>query len=53
MKIQKFQLEILDVTANETLKKMSKEKEISEDDERRMQEAIQKITDDLLLKLIG
>ena len=35
--------------SNETLKKMSKEKEISEDDEKRMQEEVQKITDDSIL----
>ena len=37
--------------SNETLKKMSKEKEISEDDEKRMQEEIQKITDDSILEV--
>lgn len=31
--------------ANETLKKLVKEKEISEDDERRMQDEVQKLTD--------
>jgi ribosome recycling factor len=36
---------------NETLKKMSKDKEISEDDERRMQEDIQKITDDFIVEV--
>ena len=36
---------------NETLKKMSKEKEISDDDERRVQEEIQKITDDFILEV--
>ena len=34
---------------NEVLKKLSKEKEISEDDEKRMQEEVQKITDDSIL----
>jgi len=36
---------------NEILKKMSKEKEISEDDERRMQEEIQKITDEFIVEI--
>ena len=36
---------------NEMLKKMSKEKEISEDDERRMQEEIQKITDEFIIEI--
>ena len=36
---------------NETLKKMSKEKEISDDDERRVQEEIQKITDDFIIEV--
>ena len=36
---------------NETLKKMSKEKEISEDDERSMQENIQKITDNFIVEV--
>jgi len=36
---------------NEVLKKMSKEKEISEDDEKRMQEEIQKITDESILEV--
>ena len=36
---------------NETLKKMSKEKEISDDDERRVQEEIQKITDEFILEV--
>ena len=36
---------------NEVLKKMSKEKEISEDDEKRMQEEIQKITDESILDI--
>ena len=36
---------------NEMLKKMSKEKEISEDDERRMQEAIQKNTDVFIVEV--
>ena len=36
---------------NEVLKKMSKEKEISEDDERRMQEEIQKITDEFIIEI--
>src|SRR5690606_5099372 len=31
--------------ANDTLKKMTKDKEISEDDERRMQDEVQKLTD--------
>ena len=34
---------------NEVLKKMSKEKDISEDDEKKMQEEIQKITDGSIL----
>ena len=34
---------------NEVLKKMSKEKDISEDDEKKMQEEIQKITDESIL----
>ena len=34
---------------NEILKKMSKEKDISEDDEKKMQEEIQKITDESIL----
>ena len=33
------------------LKKMSKDKEISEDDERRMQEEIQKITDEFIIEI--
>ena len=37
--------------SNETLKKLSKEKEISEDDERRMQEDIQKITDEFIVEI--
>ena len=37
--------------SNETLKKMSKEKEISEDDEKRMQEEVQKITDESILEV--
>ena len=37
--------------SNETLKKLSKEKEISEDDERRMQEAIQKNTDVFIVEV--
>ena len=37
--------------SNETLKKLSKEKEISEDDERRMQEAIQKNTDIFIVEV--
>ena len=36
---------------NEMLKKMSKEKEISEDDERSMQEQIQKITDEFIIDI--
>ena len=36
---------------NEILKKLSKEKEISEDDERRMQEAIQKNTDVFIVEV--
>ena len=36
---------------NEILKKLSKEKEISEDDERRMQEEIQKITDEFIIEI--
>ncbi|MDA9210955.1 ribosome recycling factor [Methylophilaceae bacterium] len=36
---------------NEILKKMSKVKEISEDDERRMQEEIQKITDEFIIEI--
>jgi len=36
---------------NEILKKLSKEKEISEDDERRMQEEIQKITDEFIVEI--
>ena len=36
---------------NEVLKKMSKEKEISEDDEKRMQEEIQKITDEFIIEI--
>ena len=36
---------------NEILKKMSKEKEISEDDERRLQEEIQKITDEFIVEI--
>ena len=36
---------------NEVLKKMSKEKEISEDDEKRMQEEIQKITDQSIIEV--
>ena len=37
--------------SNEILKKLSKEKEISEDDERRMQEAIQKNTDIFIVEV--
>ena len=37
--------------SNETLKKMSKEKEISEDDERSKQEQIQKITDEFIIDI--
>ena len=36
---------------NELLKKMTKEKEISEDDERKMQEQIQKTTDDFIIDI--
>ena len=36
---------------NEVLKKMSKDKEIGEDDERRQQDEIQKITDDFILEV--
>ena len=36
---------------NEILKKMSKEKDISEDDEKKMQEEIQKITDESILEV--
>ena len=36
---------------NEALKKMSKDKEIGEDDERRQQDEIQKITDDFILEV--
>ena len=36
---------------NEVLKKLSKEKEISDDDERGMQENIQKITDDFIVEV--
>jgi|TARA_B110000967_G_C18620497_1_gene428581 ribosome recycling factor len=36
---------------NEILKKLSKEKEISEDDERRMQEEIQKITNEFIVEI--
>ena len=36
---------------NEVLKKMSKEKDISEDDEKKMQEEIQKITDESILEV--
>jgi len=36
---------------NELLKKMSKEKEISEDDERSMQEQIQKITNEFIIDI--
>ena len=36
---------------NEVLKKMSKQKEISEDDERKMQEEIQKITDEFIIEI--
>ena len=36
---------------NEVLKKMSKKKEISDDDERRMQEEIQKITDEFIIEI--
>ena len=39
--------------ANDALKKLSKDKEISEDDERRAQDDIQKTTDHLLLMLIN
>jgi len=37
--------------SNETLKKLSKEKEISEDDERGMQEENQKITDEFIVEI--
>jgi len=37
--------------SNEVLKKLSKEKEISDDDERGMQENIQKITDDFIVEV--
>tara|TARA_B110000037_G_scaffold175315_1_gene199823 strand:+ start:106 stop:660 length:555 start_codon:yes stop_codon:yes gene_type:complete len=37
--------------SNETLKRMSKDKEISEDDERVMQENIQKITDGFIVEV--
>lgn len=37
--------------ANDTLKKMVKDKEISEDDERRMQEEIQKLTDKFVAEI--
>ena len=37
--------------SNETSKKMSKDKEISEDDERGMQETVQKITDDFIVEV--
>ena len=37
--------------SNETLKKLSKDKEISEDDERGMQEVVQKITDDFIVEV--
>ncbi len=37
--------------SNETLKRMSKDKEISEDDERVMQEGIQKITDGFIVEV--
>ena len=37
--------------SNEALKKMSKEKEIGEDDERGMQEIVQKITDDFIVEV--
>ena len=37
--------------SNETLKRMSKDKEISEDDERGMQEGIQKITDGFIVEV--
>jgi len=36
---------------NEILKELSKDKEISEDDERRMQEEIQKITDEFIVEI--
>ena len=36
---------------NDVLKKMSKEKEISEDDEKKMQEEIQKITDQSIIEV--
>jgi|TARA_B110000259_G_C13965177_1_gene382349 ribosome recycling factor len=37
--------------SNETSKKMSKDKEISEDDERGMQENVQKITDEFIVEV--
>tara|TARA_B100000768_G_C11253429_1_gene365211 strand:- start:362 stop:916 length:555 start_codon:yes stop_codon:yes gene_type:complete len=37
--------------SNETSKKMAKEKEISEDDERGMQEIVQKITDEFIVEV--
>ena len=37
--------------SNETLKRMSKDKEISEDDERGMQENVQKITDEFIVEV--
>jgi ribosome recycling factor len=37
--------------SNETSKKMTKEKEISEDDERGMQENVQKITDEFIVEV--
>ena len=37
--------------SNETSKKMSKDKEISEDDERGMQETVQKITDEFIVEV--
>lgn len=37
--------------ANDALKKMTKDKEISEDDERRMQEEVQKLTDKYVLEV--
>ena len=37
--------------ANDTLKKLIKDKEISEDDERRMQDEIQKLTDKYIAEI--
>ena len=37
--------------SNETSKKMTKEKEISEDEERGMQETVQKLTDDFIVEV--